>query len=280
MSRDTTFTVKEDGRLLQCVRDECASLSNSKSKSMLEHGQIFVDGIATTKFDHPVRAGQRVTLKTTAVRTVDSPLPVIYEDDYLLAVDKPAGLLSVASDGEKENTAFRLLKDAGVYPIYVVHRLDKDTSGVLLFAKSPEIRETLQSNWSSVERREYLAVCEGVFRDKNGCCDTILAENAAHRVYSIKSGEGKRAITHYKVINENSRYSMVSVTIDTGRKNQIRAHMSELSHPIAGDRKYGAKTDPMKRLALHASVLSLRHPVSGELLTLKSPTPRGFKLPK
>ena len=197
-----------------------------------------------------------------------------------MAINKPAGLLSVATDTEKENTAIRLLRDSGIDPLYVVHRIDRDTSGVLLFAKSIEMRDKLQASWEDIKRREYLAVCEGVFAEKSGRCDTILRETSTHLVYSVKSGEGQRAITNYEVIKENAHYSYLRVLIETGRKNQIRVHMKELSHPVVGDKKYGAHGNPMGRLGLHASLLELNHPRTGNAVVIKASPESRFRLPK
>lgn len=280
MDKVLEFTVNEDGELLKCVREQLVGTPTGKTKSYLEHRQISVEGVVTTRYDYPVKKGQTVRIAlNAAARPKRSPMPVVYEDEYLLAVNKPSGLLCVASDADSENTAFRLLKDAGIYPIYVVHRLDKDTSGVLLFAKTAQLRQQLQENWGNVIRREYLAVCEGVFKEKRGRCDTVLAETSTHRVYSAENVQGKRAVTNFEVIKENRRYSMVRVLIETGRKNQIRAHMRELRHPVVGDKKYGARTNPLKRLGLHAAVLEIPHPVTGEALAIRAPADHGFKLP-
>ncbi|MPM46628.1 tRNA pseudouridine synthase C [bioreactor metagenome] len=205
---------------------------------------------------------------------------IIYEDKVLLAVNKPAGLLSVATDTEKERTAYRLLKPGREGRLFVVHRLDRDTSGVLLFAKSQEIKDALQKNWEETALlREYLAVCEGVFTEKKGRCDTILRENSVHQVYSVSSGEGKRAITNYEVLRENGRWSLVRITLETGRKNQIRVHMRELGHPVAGDKKYGASGNPLGRLGLHASRLDILHPITHSPISLTAKYDKRFHLP-
>ncbi|MBP8640337.1 MAG: RluA family pseudouridine synthase [Oscillospiraceae bacterium] len=277
---DIVFEVKEDGGLLSCVRKERPELPSGKAKSYLEHRMISVDGTITSKFDYPVKQGQTIKISQAVNSSYDSPLEVIYEDSDLLAINKPAGLLSVATDTEKENTAIRLLRESGIDPLYVVHRIDRDTSGVLLFSKSIEIRDKLQASWEEIIRREYLAVCEGVFAEKRGRCDTILRETSTHLVYSVKSGEGQRAITNYEVIKENAHYSYLRVLIETGRKNQIRVHMKELSHPVVGDKKYGAHGNPMGRLGLHASLLEFIHPRTENPVVIKAPTESRFRLPK
>jgi len=276
---DIVLTARSDSGLLKCVKNELEGVPGGKIKSFLEHRQISVGGITTTKFDYPVKAGQTIRIRQTVLpeRTGSKP-DIIYEDEYLIAINKPAGLLSVATDTEKEKTAYRMLKEGREGQIFVVHRLDRDTSGVLLFAKSTEIRDILQDGWEENPKREYLAICEGVFNEKKGRCDTLLRETSTHLVYSAPFG-GKRAITNYEVINDNGKYSLVRVRIETGRKNQIRVHMSELKHPVAGDKKYGAKGNPLGRLGLHAGVLEIIHPVTKNPLKLEAKADRKFKLP-
>ena len=204
-------------------------------------------------------------------------LEVIYEDRRLIAVNKPAGLLSVATDSEKLRTAYALLR--GAMPkysrVFVVHRLDRETSGVLLLAKSAEMRDALQENWDKTPLREYIALCSGRFEEKSGRIESWLRESAAHRVYSGPPGEGaKKAVTAYEVINETRGVAALRVRIETGRKNQIRVQLSEAGHPVLGDRKYGpGKAFP--RLALHASRLEIALPEGGTLL-LEAPLPREF----
>lgn len=269
-----------NGLLLEFLKAELSyKFKGGKIKSFLEHKQVSVNGVITTKYNYPVNTGDEVVVRLPVSGKSNIPFEVIFEDSYLIAINKPSGLLSVATDLDKENTAFHILKECGK-KVFVVHRLDRDTSGVLLFAKSKEIKERLQNNWSSTLYREYLAVCEGVFDKKSGRIESYLKENKNHIVYSDKSGKnGKKAITNFDVIKENKKYSMLRVSIETGRKNQIRVAMKDLGHPIAGDKKYGAKTNPLKQLGLHASVLKIVHPVTGNPITLKAKKPRRFTLP-
>jgi RluA family pseudouridine synthase len=278
--RDIIFAAAESGGLLELVRRELPDIPAGKTKSYLEHRMISVDDVVTSRYNYAVKRGQTVKIRQSASGAYASPLEIIYEDSDLFAVNKPAGLLTVATDTEKENTAIRLLREGGVNPLFVVHRLDRDTSGVLLLAKSAEMRDALQNAWESVRRREYAAVCEGVFAKKSGRCDTLLRETATHLVYSAQSGDGKRAITNYEVTRENERYSYLRVLIETGRKNQIRVHFKDLGHPVAGDKKYGAAGNPLGRLGLHASVLELAHPRTGKTLVLTAKAERRFRLPK
>lgn len=276
--KDIIFTAEHDGGLLECVRERLKDIPSGKSKSWLEHRLISVDGVVSSRFDHPVKAGQTVCIRASGKGIADCPLEILYEDEVLFAVNKPAGLLTVASDSEKEKTAFRMVRDSGAQPLFVVHRLDKDTSGVLLFARSAEIRDALQSNWDEHVGREYTAVCEGVFEQKSGRIESFLRETSTHMMYSAPSGQ--LAVTNYEVVSENAKYSLLRVSLETGRKNQIRTHMKELGHPVAGDKKYSAKTDPFKRLGLHARKLTITHPVTGRPLCIEAPVPKLLRLPK
>lgn len=269
--------VETPALLLVFLRQALPDIPAGRVKAYLEHRQISVDGVVTTQYNYPLQKGQTVSIQTQSTKGQDTSLEILYEDEFLLAVNKPAGLLSVASDSEKEKTAYRILKTGRQGQLFVVHRLDKDTSGVLLFAKSEEIKQQLQASWDDV-RREYLAVCDGVFEQKSGRCETFLKENAIHRVYSGDSS-GKRAITNYCVTRENAHYSFVKINIETGRKNQIRVHMSELGHPVIGDKKYGGSKSPFGRLGLHASLLEIIHPVTGAKLVLRAAAGRRFTLP-
>lgn len=280
MKRNEINFISDDNGLLLDILNY--GLSNSfkrgKIKSFLEHSQVSINGVVTTKYNYPVQKGDSVSVCLTPSNNIKIPFEVIYEDDYLIAINKPPGILSVATDSEKENTAFRILKECGK-TVFVVHRLDRDTSGVLLFAKSREVKEKLQKNWDSTLYREYIAVCEGVFKEKSGRAESYLKESKTHFVYSDKFGKnGKKAITNYEVIKTSKKYSWLRINIETGRKNQIRVAMKDLGHPIAGDKKYGALTNPFKRLGLHASVLKIIHPVTEKVATFEAKIPRCFTL--
>lgn len=276
---EINFISADNGLLLDILNDGLSnSFKHGKIKSFLEHSQVSINGVVTTKYNYPVQKGDSVSVCITPSNNIKIPFEVIYEDNYLIAINKPSGLLSVATDSEKENTAFRILKECGK-TVFVVHRLDRDTSGVLLFAKSREVKEKLQKNWDSTLYREYIAVCEGVFKEKSGRAESYLKESKTHIVYSDKFGKnGKKAITNYEVIKTSKKYSWLRINIETGRKNQIRVAMKDLGHPIAGDKKYGALTNPFKRLGLHASVLKIIHPVTEKVVTFEAKIPRCFTL--
>ncbi|NLA87598.1 MAG: RNA pseudouridine synthase, partial [Clostridiales bacterium] len=199
-------------------------------------------------------------------------------------VNKPAGLLSVATDDEKERTAYHIVTDyirktGPKARIFVIHRLDRDTSGVLMFAKNQLIKRALQEEWNSlVSLRGYVAVVEGRLKEKSGRIHSWLKQTNTLLVYSSrKANDGLEAVTNYQVIGESASYSLVSIQLETGRKNQIRVHMKELGHPVAGDRKYGALSDPLKRMGLHAHKLELTHPFSNKQMCFSAEIPHGFK---
>ena len=283
MDERRTLTVTQAGTLLPFLLEAVRDKSRNTVKGLLSRRQVLVDGRAVTRFDHPLSPGQTVTLlPRSAAGAWELPFPVLYEDGRILVIDKPSGLLSMASDREKVRTAYRM---AGEYVrrtrpggrVFIVHRLDRDTSGVLLFAKDEEAKRAYQEHWDAlVRRRGYLAVVEGRPPREEDTIRTLLRENAAHKVYSVRSG-GKEAVTHYRTIQAGREYTLLEVDIDTGRKNQIRAHLSELGCPVAGDRDYGAAASPLGRLCLHAHELALTDPFTGEERTFRSGAPRGFR---
>lgn len=282
IKKDVSYPVEAQEALLEFLLHHISRQSRNSVKHLLSRGQVLVDNRPQTRFDYTLVPGQIVTVLPQA-RGATLPFPVLYEDAGLIAVQKPSGLLSVATEAERHRTAYRMVteylraRDPHAR-IFIVHRLDRDTSGVLLFAKNEDLKHQLQDCWNTlVKKRGYWAVTEGANLPDSGTCRTLLQENRVHRVYSSKRDEGKEAVTHYRVLARRNEYALADVELETGRKNQIRAHFSELGHPVAGDKKYGASTDPMGRLALHAYVLSLTDPRSGKLLTLSSPPPEWFR---
>jgi len=207
--------------------------------------------------------------KTKKISTKYQPkgLTILYEDQDILVVNKMSGLLTMASAREREKTAYFLLSNyvkkgsqKSKNRIFIVHRLDKDTSGVLVFAKTEKAKFFLQDEWQSFSKK-YVAVLEGKMREKEGIITSYLAENSIHRVFSVRNADkGKFAKTGYKVIKESERFSLVNIHLYTGRKNQIRVHFYEQGCPVAGDKIYGEKSVGIKRLALHAATLTIRHP--------------------
>ena len=207
-------------------------------------------------------------------------LAILYEDNDILVADKPAGLLTISTETEKTRTAYYILTDyvrkgcaKSRNRIFIVHRLDRETSGVVVFAKSEEAKLRLQGQWKDAEKK-YLAIVYGRPTNKEGIISSYLAENKAHVVYSTADArKGKPAQTGYKVLEETKEFSLLEINLLTGRKNQIRVHLADKGHPVVGDRKYGKSNDGYKRLALHSKSISFRHPISGERFVFESEVP-------
>jgi len=208
----------------------------------------------------------------------------IYEDKDIIVVEKPEGLSVIAAEGSRAKTLYDIItahiqRKNPRGRAAVVHRLDRDTSGVMMFAKHAGAKKALMDNWNQlVTERGYTAVVEGSIVGLEGTFDSWLIENRAGQMYGTTPGApgALRAITRWKVLSSNRKYSLVSLNLETGRKHQIRVQLSEAGYPIAGDPKYGAKTDPLGRLCLHATILGLEHPFTHELFSFESPPPEGF----
>lgn len=255
-------------------------------KKWLKFGQLMVDGTVTSAFDAPVNPGSEVALNLTRPfpQFRHPRLEIVYEDDHVLVVNKGYGLLSVGTQShKKEENAYEILKAyvKNVNPanrLYVVHRLDRDTSGLMMFAKSEEAQEVLRHNWNNIIlQRLYVAVLEGYLEEDKGFVKSRLAENSQFVVYSTDNpDEGRIAVTHYEVLGRGNNYTLAHFSLDTGRKNQIRVHAHDIGHPIAGDRKYGAVTSPLHRLALHAQTLRFAHPITKKDMNFETPIPPKF----
>ncbi len=274
------FTVTEETTLLPFLREHMTGMARNAVKSLLANKQVAIDGKMSTKFDAVLKVGQLVSIAPPGEAFVRLDFKILFEDDALIVVDKPAGLLTIASDKEKEKTAYHQVRayvqaKNPKHRIFVVHRLDRDTSGVLVFAKNEKLKKDLQDNWEFfVKHRVYEAVVEGRLPQSTGTIESYLHETATHLVYSASPKGGKKAVTKYDVLRTEGKYSLVRLYLQTGRKNQIRVHMKEAGCPVAGDKKYDAKTNPIHRLALHASSLSLTRPDTNETLTWTSRLPR------
>jgi 23S rRNA pseudouridine1911/1915/1917 synthase len=263
-------------RLLDWLLAALAPMNRTRVKQLLRSGRVLVNGAPVTRHDHPLTPNDRVSVAKEAPQVAG--VAILYEDDALVVIDKPVGVLTVATETERTDTAFVRLRDhlearrAG--RPFVVHRLDRDTSGLLLFAKSPEVRDALQVNWDAVTKT-YLAIVEGAPNPAEGRVENYLTEGRDLRVRASHrpGGDAKRAASRYRVLASRGRYSLVEVTLETGRKHQIRVHLAGLGCPVAGDRVYGARTDPAGRLALHATRLALDHPVTRNRLELESALP-------
>ncbi len=280
------LTVGEPIALLAYLFRELSSLKKTRVKQMLKFGSVLVNGEIVTAHSHPLKKGDRVTFigkkEATAARAKTKlPFRIEYEDEDVLVVDKPAGLLTVSTESEKEYTLYfavtayvRTVKKES--RVFIVHRLDRDTSGLLVLAKNMQAKLFLQSNWDQAVK-EYSAVVEGRPRSSEGTIRSSLAEDKFRRVYKTGEKGAKDSITHYRMIKSNGQYSLLELSLGTGRKNQIRVHLADEGTPVAGDYKYGAATDPIGRMALHASYLSFPHPTNVEkTLAFNSPAPLDF----
>lgn len=281
------FKVEEATELLPFLLQKMESRSRNSVKSILTRGQVKIDDHIETKHNYPLRAGQTVSVLKNKVAVKESTLigmSILYEDDSVIVINKDAGLLSIATEKEKRQTALHQLmehvrRQDPRNRIFVVHRLDKETSGVMMFAKSESIKRKLQDNWKDmVKERTYIAMVEGEVKQSDGVIKSWLKESKTHKMYSIQDKDGQLAITHFRRIQANKQFSLVEIKLETGRKNQIRVHMSDLGHPIVGDKKYGAKTNEIGRLGLHAKILSFNHPVTGQLLLFRAEVPKTFLL--
>lgn len=280
--RGRRVTVKEENTLLAFLFSTLADQSKSAVKSMLSNRQISINGRTTTQFDEPLAPGDEVGInyQRGAADFRHPMLKIVWEDDYLIVVEKRSGLLSMATTKEKERTAYHLLSEHVKRSdphnrIFILHRLDKETSGVMMFAKDRTTQNNMQHNWNNViTRRTYQAVVESRPERDSDLITTFLSENAGLKVYV--SDTGSEAVTRYKLLKSNGDYSLLELDLETGRKNQIRAHMESIGHPVAGDIKYGAVSSPAGRLMLHACNLDFIHPVTNEELHFHCPCPPVF----
>lgn len=279
------FTVENNDTLLEYLISALPHKSRNILKAVLRDRQVFVDGKAVTRFDLPLTPGQRLEVQweRSAPQQSLQGLTIVFEDENLIVVNKPAGLLTVATDKEKRKTAFALLsnyvkaKDPD-NKIFIVHRLDRETSGLLLFARNESIKQRIQSTWEqTISQRTYVAVVEGNVETEEGTITSWLTESKALKVYSSQNPQhGQKSITHFKKLQGNEHYSLLQLNLETGRKHQIRVHMQDIGHPVIGDSKYGSKEKPIGRLALHARILAFTHPVTGELCRFETPVPPKF----
>lgn len=292
-----TFIVQERIELMAFLEKSLHGIKRSTVKNYLRFEAVFVNGRPVTRFDHPLKPGDKVAIEKdkqkAEVNRLRTELTVNYEDDAILVIEKPAGLLTIATDKVKTNTAFyqayEYLKTAYIVSkdrkaasapskmLFIVHRLDKDASGLLILAKTAEAKFYLQEHWHKFEKK-YYAVVEGIPREPSGEIASYLKENKILRVFSSKSSAdgGKFSRTLYQVLHTAETRSGLDVTLKTGRKHQIRVHMASIGHPILGDKDYG-NTAISKRLALHAYSLSIEHPITKKQMLFKSEIPQELK---
>ncbi|MEX2186082.1 MAG: RluA family pseudouridine synthase [Pirellulales bacterium] len=286
---NVTHTIVEPAQLLAFLFAAHVATKKTTVRQWLKHGAVSVNGKPTTRFDHPLRPGDVVAIGSSGEarsrRRLPAGMAIRFEDDALIVIEKPAGLLSMATDGERDKTAQAYLTSyvrgddrRSRARTWVVHRLDRATSGLMVFAKSEEVMHALKANWRSADKR-YLAVVEGRLPDDRGTFESHLDESSPVKVKSTPPSKRTRhAVTHYQVVRTAADgadldCSLVELRLETGRRNQIRVHLADAGCPVVGDKTYGAKTDPAGRLALHAAHLEFQHPATGERLQFESPLP-------
>lgn len=265
--------VKKEEELYSFLRN---NLSGSKNniKSLLSKEMVSVNNKTITKYNYLLKVNDKVVIGAKKIDSFIGKVKIIYEDKDIIVVDKPSGMLTIATEEEKDNknnlyeTILKYLKKKNSNSrLYVVHRLDKDTSGVLLFSKNEKLKDLLQDDWNNIAERIYYAVVYGITK-KEETIKSYLKENDNLVTYSSK--EGKLAITNYKRIKSNEDYSLLEINIKTGRRNQIRVQLKEIGHPIVGDSKYGYKNKNIKRMMLHASKLVIKNPLNNKIMEFES----------
>ncbi|MCL6571865.1 MAG: RluA family pseudouridine synthase [Bacillus sp. (in: Bacteria)] len=276
------FIVTEQTELMKFLLEKMSSKGRNHIKGLLARGQISVEGKKTTQYNHPLEVGQKVVTNYAQVGNDEklTGLKILFEDQDLIVINKDAGLLSIASDKEKSQTAQHILMEHVriVNPknrIFVVHRLDRDTSGVMMYAKSKKIQQILQNSWKeSVSNRKYIALVEGAVQKSEGTITSWLKESKTLKMYSSPTqNDGQKAVTHYKVLEKTPKYSLLEVKLETGRKNQIRVHMQDIGHSIVGDKKYSSTQNPLGRMGLHAIEINFLHPTTGEQMHFETEIP-------
>lgn len=282
----TDYLVREPMELMEFLASKMPQASRTKLKTLLAKRVVFVDNVITTQYNFPLRPGMKVQISrekhTHEFRS--NLLRIVYEDAYLIVVEKHEGLLSVGTERERERTAQSILNEyvrrsGRKNRVYVVHRLDRDTSGLMMFAKDEKTQHTLRDNWHElVFDRRYVAVVAGEMERDQGTVRSWLTDRTLYVYSSPVDDGGKESITHYRTIRRAGGLSLVELHLETGRKNQIRVHMQDLGHPVVGDGRYGVEDlNPLGRLALHAFKLCFYHPVTGEEMRFETPYPAEFK---
>lgn len=270
--------VKTNDTLYNYLRNNLDGKSKNNIKSLLKRELISVNNKIVTKYDYKLTVKDIITI-SNGYHTKEDTLKIIYEDNNIIVVDKPTKILTISNKKEKENTLYRKVSDylkKEKQKVFVIHRLDFDTSGVIMFAKNQRVQTLYQTNWNNIaKRREYIAIVEGITPPR-GHIESYLKESKTLEVYSSKNKDGLFSITDYETIKHNKKYSMVRVLISTGRRNQIRCHMSDINHPILGDFRYRSKNNPLGRLTLHAHSLVIEDPITHQELSFTSNIPEEF----
>lgn len=280
-----TFKVTEEAQLIAFLMEKMHGISRNRAKALIVNRVVLVDNKITTHPLAELKPGQVVQLDRSKHKHSfhNSKLDIVYEDPYLLIIDKAPGLLSMSNNTRQETVQTilnnYLEKGGGRNTSHLVHRLDRDTSGLMVYAKDVQTQQSLIDGWQNlVTDRRYIALVSGTLEQKEGKVQSWLTEDKRFVTHSspVDNG-GKFALTYYRVLQEGNGYSLVECELQTGRKNQIRVHMADLGHPVVGDHKYGSTDDCIRRLGLHAYMLCFRHPVTGKMLRFETPVPACFE---
>ena len=262
--------------LFDYLRNNIDGKSKNNIKSLLKNEVVFVNGKIVTKYNYVLCDGDVVEINK---KKANNNINIIYEDNDIIVIDKPSKILTISNKNEKVNTLYRMVSDylkKEHKKVFIIHRLDFDTSGIIMFAKSQRVQKLYQDNWNDLAKiREYTAIVDGITANK-GHIESYLKQTKTLLVYSSKNKDGLFAITDYEKIGGNSKYSMLNILISTGRRNQIRCHMADIGHPILGDYRYKCKINPIDRLCLHANRLEIINPITKELMVFNSNIPKEF----
>lgn len=262
--------------LFDYLRNNIDGKSKNNIKSLLKNEVVFVNGKIVTKYNYVLCDGDVVEINK---KKANNNINIIYEDNDIIVIDKPSKILTISNKNEKVNTLYRMVSDylkKEHKKVFIIHRLDFDTSGIIMFAKSQRVQKLYQDNWNDLAKvREYTAIVDGITANK-GHIESYLKQTKTLLVYSSKNKDGLFAITDYEKIGGNSKYSMLKILISTGRRNQIRCHMADIGHPILGDYRYKCKINPIDRLCLHANRLEIINPITKELMVFNSNIPKEF----
>lgn len=276
------LVVEKEGELLEYLYNHL-DMPKKTVKQYLTHGSIYINNRKTTKYNEKVVPGMEIIIEQKKNSGKELPFSILFEDEHIIVVNKPSGLLTIATEKEKERTLYHIVREYLVSKnrqskIFIVHRLDKDTSGIVIFAKDEKTKNKLQENWNEyVTLREYVAIVHGKMKRKSDKIVQTLKETKTNLVYVTKDKDGKVAITNYDVVKENSNYSMLKITIETGRKNQIRVALASIGNPVVGDKKYSNQKETESRLFLHANRLKIYYPELKKDILFETPTPSEFK---
>lgn len=280
------FKTDKAGELLDFLIEKQVRKSRNAIKSLLSHKQIKVNGKLVTQFNHELKAGDTVSVMKFDQSRKEKRLKglkIVFEDKDLIVIDKEAGYLTISTEKEKLRTVYGSLneyvKKKKNERVFVLHRLDREASGLMVFARSEETQSMFQKNWEKlVMKHTYTAVVEGKPKNKKGTITSWLTENKNYMMFSTPTDNGGlKAITHYTFEKGTGRYSQLSLNLETRRKNQLRVQLQSIGLPIVGDKKYGAESNPIKRIALHASEMLIKHPTTGEILEFRSTVPKAMQ---